>query len=197
MKVKQWEGKTVVCIASGPSLTPNDCNLVKQSGLPTIAVNTSIKMADFAEVLYAGDLSWWDNNLWAEQLTVQKWTCSERAARKYNINYHEAHGPYNSGLRAVQFAIDNGAYRVIMLGFDCSIKNGSHWHGDHESGKNPTNSSTRQWARQFFRVTGQAKLAGTILINCSRYTELEGIDKGDLEQELISAKTENEIRNLK
>ena len=30
---KRWQGKTVACIASGPSLTAEDCALIEQAGI--------------------------------------------------------------------------------------------------------------------------------------------------------------------
>lgn len=184
MVSKVWEGQTVVCIASGPSLTQADCDLVRRSGLPTVAVNSSWRMARFADVIYAGDAAWWD--AYGDEVTIpaERWTCTRLAAQKHGINLHVAYGPYNSGSRAIQFALERGAARVILLGYDCSVEDGSHWHGDHERTKNPTPDRVRLWHRQFAAVALQAKVRKAQVVNCSRKTALTAFPRGDLVQEL-------------
>ncbi|MGQ6076331.1 hypothetical protein ACUNGR_13575 [Serratia sp. IR-2025] len=51
---------TVVCVASGPSLTAADCALVEASGLPAIAVNNSWRLIPACAVIYAADCCWWE-----------------------------------------------------------------------------------------------------------------------------------------
>src|SRR5262245_15095240 len=57
--VGRWAGKTVVCIASGPSLIAEDCAKVKASGHPTIVTNTTFRMCPWAHVLFGFDSKWW------------------------------------------------------------------------------------------------------------------------------------------
>jgi hypothetical protein len=66
--IKPWEneiwtpeplflGQTVFCIASGPSLTQADCDKIK--GRRAIVVNTSYKLAPWADVLFFTDTGWY------------------------------------------------------------------------------------------------------------------------------------------
>ena len=181
---KSWAGKTVVIIASGPSLTQSDCDLVEASGLTTIAVNTSWKRARFAHVLYAGDLAWWDAYANEIDIDAERWTCTRQAAKKYGINLHTAYGEYNSGMRAIQLAIDKGASRVLLVGYDCSLKEGVHWHGEHDKTKNPNDFRVRKWHRHFATVAVAARRKGVRVVNCSRRTDLRAFERGDLEREL-------------
>lgn len=179
-------------IASGPSLTKEDCDLVRRSGCPTIAVNSSWKIAPFADVLYAGDACWWDEYGAEVTIPAERWTCSRQAAAKHKIKLHSAYGPYNSGSRAIQFALERGATRVLLLGYDCSVEDGSHWHGDHERTKNPTPDRVRLWHRQFAAVALQAKVRKAQVVNCSRKTALSAFPRGNLVQEL-GKKTERPV----
>lgn len=173
--------KTIVCIASGPSLTDADCEAVRLSGLDTIAINTSWKAARFAKYIYAGDSRWWAENIEEIDIDAAKWTCLENAAIQFKINHHRGfRGVENSGLRAIQFAIWRGAERVILLGYDCSLKNGIHWHGEHTKTYNPNAERVKKWHRQF----ANADLSGVDVVNCSRYTELECFRRSTLETEL-------------
>lgn len=184
MVSKPWAGKAVVVIASGPSLTADDCALIEAAGIPTIAVNSSWKMARFAGAVYAGDACWWDAYGHEVDIPAEKWTCSRQAAAKHRINHHAAYGGYNSGMRAIQFAIERGASRIILIGFDCSLANGIHWHGPHELTKNPDAAKVRKWHGQFKTVATLAKTKKCEVINCSRYTELTCFPVRDLESVL-------------
>lgn len=184
MVSRPWDGKTVVCIASGPSLTKADCDFVRDAGLPTVAVNLSWKMAPFADVVYGGDMAFWDAYGSEIDVPAEKWTCTRTASVKHGLNLHAAYGPYNSGSRAIQFALDRGAARVILIGYDCSVDDGTHWHGDHKLTKNPTPDRVRLWHRQFAAVALQAKVKKAQVVNCSRETALCVFPRGDLEQEL-------------
>jgi hypothetical protein len=174
------------CIASGPSLNTSDCITVVRSGIKTVAVNKSWKKFPFCSYIYAGDYKWWAINHDKIDISAEKWTCSDRAANTYKLHYHIAAGPYNSGMRAIQFGVSKGFKNIALLGYDCSLKNGIHWHGAHTEGtlSNPDEAKVRKWHDQFKRVSDMAKKQGVSIINCSRYTELTCFEKMTLEEAL-------------
>lgn len=176
-----WLGETVVCIASGPSLTQADCDLVGASGLTTVVVNSSWKRARFASVIYGADFYWWDKYGREIDIDAERWTWSRRAADTFGLN-HDALPLVveNSGLRAIDFAIRRGAKKVILLGYDCSVNNGVHWHSDYPDHRNPDAVKCKTWQRQF----AQLNRRGCIVVNCSRYTALSCFPKNTLEGEL-------------
>lgn len=176
----RFDGKTVCCIASGPSLGASDCEAVGSAGIPAIAVNSSWRLARFASVIYAGDLCWWDAYGAEIDISAERWTCSQRAAHEHGLSLHRAAGGYNSGLRAIQLAIELGAARVLLLGYDCSINSGTHWHGDHIKTKNPDEKLCLLWQRQF----AQLNTLGIEIINCSRETALTCFPRARLEDVL-------------
>lgn len=188
MAGKPWAGQTVVCIASGPSLTAEDCEAVRRTGMPAIAVNSSWKAAPFAHVVYGGDLAWWDAYGREIDTPAEKWTCTRQAAQRHGINLHVAHGPYNSGMRAIQFAIERGAARILLLGYDCTLAFGVHWHGAHEATGNPDEARVKMWHRQFASVAALAQAARCEVVNCSRHTELRAFPRGDLAEQLAATK---------
>lgn len=182
---KPWKGQTVAVIASGPSLTQEDCELIERSSFITVAVNSSWKMARFADVLYAGDFAWWKAHEHEITIPAQRWSCSRQAGLYFGAKLHDTYGgEFNSGQRAVQLAIEQGAARVLLLGFDASLRHGLHWHGPHEQTGNPDEMKVRKWHRQFAMVAAQAKRAGCEVVNCSRYTELSCFPLETLESAL-------------
>ncbi len=168
---KRFNGLTVAVIASGPSLTQSDCDLVEKAKIPTIAVNMSWRMAPFARILYAGDFVWWEHYRNDITIDAERWTCCERAAKDYEINYHHARGAYNSGLRAVELALEMGASKIMLLGFDASIKSGVHWHENYKKTKNPDELRCHKWLSQFDYLRGKP------IINCAYNSALKQFPK--------------------
>lgn len=175
---------TWVVIASGPSLVPEDVERVREAGCTIVAVNTSWKMAPFCDYLFAGDNKWWQNN--KVDIPAKRVSLSYNAERHHGAKRFKSKvakkGGYNSGCVAIEFAIRRGAERVILLGFDCSVKNGTHWHGDHKKSPNPNQGKCEIWKRQF--ATLRNTYRDSEIINCSRYTELKTFPRMSLEEAL-------------
>ncbi|EEQ6524472.1 TPA: hypothetical protein JWK76_002588 [Escherichia coli] len=166
--------KTFICTASGPSLSAEDCRFIADCGLPVIAVNSTWKRVPFATHVFACDFSWWKACVRHITIPAQRWTDSRAAHKRFGINFfpEERGSPVNSGRRAIEFALWLGAERVILLGYDCSVSRGTHWHGDHPEGlKNPTENSTRLW-RSEFEKHAPVLNARAEIINCSVETAL-------------------------
>jgi hypothetical protein len=171
--VKQFAGQTVVCIASGPSLTTTDLIDVELSGLPTIAINTTWEKARFCDIIYGGDLAWWRHNAKLIDIPAARWTCSKPAAQVHSLNYKskKIKDGYNSGANAIELASSLGAAVILMLGYDCSVQNGTHHHPDHIGSQNPTETKCKQWRKHFDQLPRIC--APTLIINCSRQTALK------------------------
>lgn len=172
-------------IASGPSLCQADIDLVRRSGIKTVAVNSTGYTVPWCDVLVACDLAWWRNNTDILTISADKWTTSRSAAGVFQLNYRENKiwPGYNSGACAVEITANLfGADPVLMLGFDCSVKYGLHHHANHKNTSNPTHARCEKWKAQFKHLV---KICPhTSLINCSRYTEIKCIERADLEASL-------------
>lgn len=164
-----WAGRTVVCMASGPSLTPEDVGLVR--GFTRVVSNDTWRLAPDADALYAADIAWWQVHHDEVPGGMARWTGSVAAARQFDLNLLQP--DYGvSGVAAIMLAARLGAATVILLGHDCSLAHGSHWHGDHTRTGNPRAQDPAMWQRQYRQVATQ--LEGRVkVLNCSRYTEVE------------------------
>lgn len=177
-----FDGKTVVCVASGPSLTQQQCDLVRSSGLDTIAVNNAWKLAPFAKTLYAADYAWWLKHANDVPDHFKKWTNFEPAADKFGLNLHRVRlADFNSGLLALMLAEAEGAKRAILIGYDCRITLQTHFHGDHKGLSNPTAERCLAFIKQFNRYASVAKLE---VVNCTPKSALNCFRKNTLEDEL-------------
>lgn len=176
-----------VCIASGPSITAEDCELVRRSGLFTICVNDSWRIAPWSRVVYASDLAWWEAHHESIQSSALRYTSTVNIADRFGIHYLRSRpsGMSNSGVDAIYLAEEMGFKRVLLLGYDCSIDSGSHWHGDHEKTKNPTPSIVSGWHRQFALAADRLDIE---VVNCSRESALTCFKRGKLEVELCTSR---------
>ncbi|MBD8129000.1 hypothetical protein IFU23_05750 [Pantoea agglomerans] len=180
---------TFICIASGPSLTASDCRLAIASGHPVIAVNSSIGLAPECQHLFVADCSWWDKYHGTLNTRAQCWTVSGRAHLRYGVNLFRApdNDSFNSGQRAIQLAVHLGATRIILLGYDCSLTGGTHWHGNHPDGlKNPDDESVQRWQGEFQRLA-DGLAPGITVINASRRTSLTCFPRQPLRDALSAA----------
>lgn len=186
----EWDGKTVICVASGPSLTVEDCELIRKTGYPVVVTNNVFQVCPWADALYAHDSKWW--KLYAtEVLEIFK-------GRKFGANQlalpygaettfgAEWFKPfYNSGACAVSLAISGRANTVIMLGYDVALGDAgeTHFHGDHR--KELSNAeSMGKWRRQFDLLAKYARTKGVSVINASRKTSLSWFPVSKLEDVL-------------
>ncbi len=126
-----WYGQTVVVIASGPSLSYAQLELVEASGKPTIAVSDVYRVAPWADVVYACDLKWWLHH-WQNVYhhgAAHKVTCDGSVAfpiRHLRNTGEQGFDPTpgyirtggNSGYQAVHLAVHLGAKKIVLLGFD-------------------------------------------------------------------------------
>lgn len=181
-----WSGRTVVCIASGPSLTQEDCDAVR--GLPTIVTNTSFRRAPWADVLFGFDSKWWREHL-PEVRKVFKGRLMSGSQIAANLGVESVYGvPWfrlyaNSGACAISLAMAGGASKVVLLGFDCQNgPNGEkHWHPDHPKGLSNCLSMPK-WSDVFRRVTRDAETNHVRVVNSTRSTALRWFERQSLEQ---------------
>ena len=177
--------RVAVCIGSGPSLTRADCDRAASGADWLIACNESWRLAEWAHALYAGDYAWWDAHHHEVPAHLEKWTCAASAAERFRLHLHRTApcAMYNSGQRALELAIAKGFERILLLGYDCSVARGAHWHDDHRGGaaKNPDAQRCAQWQSQFAAIDP----GGAQILNCSRDTALTAFPRMALEDALV------------
>ena len=172
-----WDGRTVVCIASGPSLTADDCALVREAGYRTVVTNTTFRIAPWADALFAFDARWWkvyhkEVHASFAGLKLSASQIAQNYGAQITFGASWFRGFRNSGACAVSLAICAGARRIVMLGFDAMADAGrKHWHGDHPEGlENAT--SMPMWPQQFDSLARFASERGVVAVNASRRTRL-------------------------
>jgi hypothetical protein len=185
-----WKGRPVVCIASGPSLTQEDCDAVHAAGMPTIVTNTTFRRAPWADMLFGFDSKWWREHL-PEVRQVFRGRLVSASQIASNLGVESTFCvPWfrqyaNSGACAISMALAGGASRIVLLGFDCQNgPNGEkHWHGDHPVGMSNCLSMPK-WSQVFRRVAEDARSHGVPVFNATRSTALRWFERQSLERAL-------------
>ncbi|MBP9035946.1 MAG: hypothetical protein KBG29_18780 [Pseudomonadales bacterium] len=176
----RWRGQTVVCLASGPSLTADDVEAVRLSGHPAIVVNCTFRAAPWAQVLYGMDRSFWQHYLPEIERTfagtrvgVHLMPARYRCAAMKGV---AGFRPYNnSGAGAISLAQYGGATRILMLGYDLQHTGGrAHHHEDHPRPLgNARATSVDRWVVRFAELRTRLDTAGVEYWNCTRETALD------------------------
>jgi hypothetical protein len=184
----RWQGRTVTVLASGPSLTLADVEKVWGTG-PVIVVNTTFRMARWADVLVAYDAKWWKEYRGEVEETFR----GEKVAFSPSIPGTQSlrQVPWlwsfrNSGACALGLAVVTRPARILLLGFDCQRTGGKkHWHADHPAGMTNT-LSLPTWPKIFTAVARFAKGQKVDVLNCTRETALTCFPRVKLEEALAT-----------
>lgn len=190
MKMKK-DTKYFIC-ASGPSLTQQDINAVRDKGV-VIVINNTYQLAPWANILYGCDQKWWKAypealdfkgrkiSIQFDNENVEKW---ESNSCLNGLGEDIIHTGGNSGYQAINLAYLLGAKEIVLLGFDMQRTQGKgHWHGDHV--RNLSNQSNfKVWIGHFYILSQNLKQKGIKVFNCSRQTALECFERKELKEVL-------------
>lgn len=91
----------------------------------------------------------------------------------------------NSGFHALNLAVQFGAVKVILVGYDMRCDKGLHWHGAHVKGlNNPTPRNVERWRRVTDDAAPVLKALGVEVINTSAVSALRNFPKMGLREAL-------------
>lgn len=178
-----WPDSTIVCIASGPSLTQEDVDYVRGKA-HVIVVNDNYKKAPWADVLYACDAKWWRwHHKHVASFPGMKYALQQAAGQYPGVQVLKIAGHdgiervptglrtgKNSGYQAMNLAYHFGANRIILLGYDMQrTDNKEHWFGDHP---NKGQSPYQAFVKRFEKAAPEWHKLGVEVLNCTRSTAL-------------------------
>jgi len=188
-------------IASGPSLTKEDCDLIETTNWKTITTNDSWRLAPFADILFACDTSWWNKyyNDVKQGYKGECWTSSQRAKDLYKdlkytasslsigLNTNGRLTVGNSGFQSINLAYNLGAKRIFLLGFDCKADSQKrhHWFGQHPDGLSKKQNFSK-WKEDFCEIAKDLKKQNIEVFNITRDSALNCFPKITVEQAITT-----------
>jgi hypothetical protein len=191
---QDWRGECAAIIGAGPSARREDVDQLRNR-IHVIAVNESFRLAPWADAVYSCDLAWWQLHKGLKEFEGLKLTHDRVACRTFtglqhvNIehvasdeilterpSYVGAGG--NSGFQAMNLAVQFGATGIVLVGIDCSLEHGPHWHGRHPyQMNNPAPSNVKRWKAAFEAAAPRLKALGIDVVNCSPKSALVSYPK--------------------
>lgn len=95
-------------------------------------------------------------------------------------------GGGNSGFQALNLAVQLGARRVLLIGFDMTDRAGVHWYGRNgwRMANNPDADCFRRWLRAFQAAAPVLEAMGVDVVNTSPISDLKGFRKAPLKKAL-------------
>jgi hypothetical protein len=203
-----FPGKTVVCLGAGPSLTAEDVEACR-GRWPVIAINDAVRLAPWADVLYAADSDWWreyegmpafegskygianpnrKKDAWPPDVRVLAFAGYEGLTVDPAGLQAGLRGGQNSGYQAIGLAVHLGATRILLLGYDLepAADGQTHFFGQHPP-RLRKHSPYRLMARSFDMLVEPLAQLGVTVINCSRTTALTCFQRQALEDAIAEA----------
>lgn len=87
----------------------------------------------------------------------------------------------NSGFQALNIAVQFGAKRIVLVGFDMRLDRGIHWHGRHPKGlNNPQDLNIVRWRKAINGAAVELAELGVEVLNASPVSTLTAFPKVDL-----------------
>ena len=194
-----WSGETCALVGSGESATP-DALATLRGRCRVMVINSSFRLAPWADALYACDGKWWNHsdNSDALQFAGLKITQDESVARLLSIHrvtLVEQGAPKadtiltsqpgilgrggNGGHQALNLLVQFGVRRVLAL----LDYRGEHWHGNHPPGlSNPRPAALAKWARTMDAQAPRLKRLGVELIDVAHNGALTAYPKMTIEE---------------
>lgn len=201
--MKRHDWGVVVCVASGPSLTPEQCAVAMEARARAhcriIAVNNNYISVPSADILFAADGKWWRQHLAAVRASGfrgELWTQDHAASAALDLRW--IHGKPGAGLskepetilhgghsghQAVGLAVLLGARRILLAGFD--MTRGKHWHPDHQ--KPLSNGDMSVLVPHYEKMARDLEAAGVECVNCTGpNSAIPYFRRGELADELAT-----------
>lgn len=188
---------TIVCIASGPSLTPEQIDIVgnaknnRPEDLFVIGTNDNWRWKSnngefVCDYLYAADDSWWNcwlkeiiesgfdkpkffpiGNKFAKDNGLIRIPCVHQKGLGSNGNVHCLS---NSGAQAIGLSYYLGSKKIILIGYDMKPNQQGkvHWFGDHPKGKlRNTPHRYSSWIPHLKELSDDLKKREIDVVNCT------------------------------
>lgn len=183
-----WSGEAVAIVASGPSAKSAGVHLLKGK-MRVIAIKKNIEIAPFADVVYGCDAAWWRSvrglpDFNGLKLAYDQNVCSEFGLQRVQIpNIHsndlllgevgKVGAAGNSGFQALNLAVQFGAKRILLVGFEASVRSGDHWYGRNNwnGANNPDELLTERWRKALDGAAGVLSNLGIDVINAAPYSQ--------------------------
>ncbi len=192
-------------VASGPSVIKAEVAALK-GAMTVLAIKRNVELAPWADAVYGCDQAWWRSVRGLPDFKGLKMAYAPRACDEYGLTRVEipviradlggdviltgeigvvgAGGC--SGFQALNLAVQFGARRIALLGFDCQDRSGVHWYGRNtaQGMANPSMDNLRRWRAAFEAAVPTLEQLGVEVVNASRLSDIRGFRRASVAEVL-------------
>ena len=158
-----------ILLAPGPSMSKALAESLRGGFVG--AVNNSFEIAPWADFLAAQDSGWWQHHPAASEFAGRKFS-SNRVRGVEQVT--EIPRNWNSGVLALEVAVQLGAKRLLLYGFDMR---GTHFFGPYTNGLENTKESRRAVHLRQYRAWAHRN-RDIEVINCTPGSALDVFPMG-------------------
>lgn len=204
------EWRECAILASGPSIKKANVELLR-GRLPVLAIKETIGIAPWADVVYGCDAPWWAHRRGLPEFKGLKLAYHHHALDRFSdlrrVEIPDKHGGMllldkigavgaggagqgngggHSGFQALNLAVQFGAKRILLVGYDLSDRGGVHFYGRNNWSKanNPASDQLARWAKTMDGLASQLKEIAVEVLNASRDSAMRAFRKVTIEQAL-------------
>lgn len=206
-----WAGQAAVIVGTGPSATAEP--LEQMRGLCRfVVIKSSWELAPWADVLYGIDLGWWIANQGVAQFKGLKVSPSPTVCKAFKgvrqvklrprahilIDQYDEHGLLilgcglrsgggHSGFQAINLAVQFGAKRIVLVGFDMTLAHGAHWHQEGRGVARADAGRIATWREEMDACAPLFESLGVTVINAAMESALTQYQKLPLTEAIYAA----------
>lgn len=195
-----------VIVATGPSAKHAPLRDVQELAR-FIVIKESWRLAPWADVLYGLDQGWWLFNRGVPDFRGLKVSPSPSVCRVYRDvrlvklkprativrDQYDEHGRLtigcglksgggHSGFQAINLAVQFGATRIVLVGFDMTLAYGAHWHKEGNGVGRAEAGRVKSWCVEMDACAPQFAAMGVTVINVGETSALQAYPKMPLMQ---------------
>jgi len=202
-----WSHRVVAIVASGPSAKKEDLEQLR-GRVAMLAIKANVELAPWADAVYGCDFAWWKHKkgladfrglkvAWDEKVIarypdIRRIGIETSQDRVYPIDNRHYRMVFdhpgtlgnggNSGYQALNLAVQFGARRILLIGFDMHDRGGAHWYGRNHWDRcgNPDEGSFRRWLKAFDVAAADLEERGVQVINVSPLSALTCFRRGTI-----------------
>lgn len=197
-----WHGETAVIVATGPSAASAPLEDIRGKA-KVIAIKSSWQLVPWADVLYGVDRPWWIANNGAPEFRGLKVSPSPKACNLFGCSLVELRpraqiitgrigvlgcgsnkGGGHSGFQAINLAIQFGASRIVLVGYDMTLERGAHWHKEGHGVAKADADRVKRWREDMDACAPQFQALGVTVINATPESALRNYRKHPLSNAL-------------
>lgn len=171
-------------LATGPSMNVGIARSLMHR-CAVVAISDAYTLAPWADALVSTDYSWWRHHPEAVAMPGRKFSGMVDYQKVEGVEKLPGEHATNSGLLGVKVAVQMGAKKVLLCGFDLHSP-GEHFFGRHGGSLRSTSANRMEHFKEQF---ARYRPKGIEIINCTSGSALRCYPRMSLSEALNDSKT--------